>query len=747
MNRFHTAAGKAAPTVIALSAILALVAGVFIARHIPWVPASLAELPREIFIVALPTLGLALGAAVFFSVSARKFIPVFKALLLAILPTILTFVLAWNLYADIPASAKVAVTFYAFSVAVFLVRKFILREWTVIHDASVPEPTLRAWFSRQGAPAILFVIAVTLAFLFFATKDLGKFSGVDEALWIHDRIPKYWESLGNLEFRKTSVSDKPGLTIAFASGTGLLHESDPVAWKRTNGSDVGLEQLFFSFRIGIVIAAAIFLPLFYFLLDRLLGRTIALVTYPLIILSPITLGMTKIVNPDSLLWVFAPLSFLAYLTYLKRGHIAFLFLSAVILGLVLLTKYVGNILFVLMFGVVFLEYVLMKRDRPFLPYLKRSLLAYALWTFGAISTFFVLFPATWVRPEKLLNATILSQAFVSTAPIFLSIIAAIVIDRFLNRSRFSETIMRFFRNRSRWVSAAIAAFWVGMLSFVSWNVWAGMARYDFQSLLSAPKTIYLDAGLFGVFATNFYPLLFGVVPIVFAGLFLGGGLLLVRPAFSRTTAGKTLLYGIVFIALYHLGSSVNGVGAITRYQIMLYPVAGIIAGIAIGTLVSKIRFASALPVVLTGIAIASLVSLSNTPFPMSYASTLLPQDRYVNVKDMGDGSYEAAMYLNSLPNAKDLTIWTDKNGVCRFFDGICRSNFDWKLYQNDRFDYVVVSSGRESRTTGRVKIAVDDLRKDVIRFDKYYEKTDGAEWELLINGRPGQYVKIYPFMP
>ena len=38
---------------------------------------------------------------------------------------------------------------------------------------------------------------------------------------------------------------------------------------------------------------------------------------------------------------------------------------------------------------------------------------------------------------------------------------------------------------------------------------------------------------------------------------------------------------------------------------------------------------------------------------------------------MGDGSYEAGMYLNSLPNSEELKVWSDRNGVCVVFNGYC----------------------------------------------------------------------------
>jgi 4-amino-4-deoxy-L-arabinose transferase-like glycosyltransferase len=748
--------GKINPAAIlfGLSFLLALVSSFLIARHIPGVPDWISGLPRGIFVVAMPLS----AAALFFGTAAfvpfRPIKPFISRILLLALPSVVAISIGWHFQNEIPDTTKMIVTFYGFVVATFFAISLTKKFLPTLHSPAATGSCVRKWFTIQGPARIAIVIALSGIFFGFAAHDLGKSANVDEALWLHDRIPKYWNALEALEFRKTSISDKPGITVALVSGAGLLSEPDPKSWKDTTGNPAGTESFFFSFRIPIVVFAALLLPLFYFLLERLVGRTRGMFAFALIALSPTTIGMTRIINPDALLWMFVPLSLIAFLVHIKRRHIGYLLLSGVLLGLALLTKYVANILFVFAFGLIFLEYVFRGKDESFLPYLRRSLLSYGLWTFVAIAMFFVLFPATWLRPGKLLDATIFSQAFESTAVLFLSLLSIVLADRIFNKARISEAIMLRIRSHRFGIASAIAVSWVALIAFVTGNTWAGMIPYNFQTMLSAPKTIFTETGFFGIFSTNFYPLLFGVTPLVFFSLFLTPLFLLGKRSLGIAT-GKSVLYGIIFIILYSFGSAINGVGAITRYQIILFPIAAMISGIGIGTFVKFLeahfitryggRTAKYVFPIVFGIVIAvSVFTLAKTPFPLSYASSLLPDRYHTDVKDMGSGSYEAAMFLNALPDARSLTVWTDKNGVCTFFVGRCLSNFDWKRYQAEQFDYVVVSSGRESRTTGRVRIAIDDGRKDMIRFDEYYGKTDGWEWELLINDRTGQSVRIFP---
>ena len=116
---------------------------------------------------------------------------------------------------------------------------------------------------------------------------------------------------------------------------------------------------------------------------------------------------------------------------------------------------------------------------------------------------------------------------------------------------------------------------------------------------------------------------------------------------------------------------------------------------------------------------------------------LLPKKYYLNLKDMGSGSYEAAQYLNSLPDAKKITIWSDKKGVCTFFAGSCSTSLTLSNLRSSRFDYFVLSSGRESRTT---KMTVLETFNG-LTFDKLYSSNNWI-YKLELGNRPGNYVKI-----
>jgi hypothetical protein len=226
-------------------------------------------------------------------------------------------------------------------------------------------------------------------------------------------------------------------------------------------------------------------------------------------------------------------------------------------------------------------------------------------------------------------------------------------------------------------------------------------------------------------------------------------MLLKRP-FSSDSSRRTTLYLIAFMLLYYLGATVNSVAMITRYQIILFPIAALLAGITLARLLrtSKIRLPllpSSTPFIITAcILLVGSFTLSATPFPLSYASSLLPKTYHTNVKDMGSGSYEAAQYLNTLPNAEQLLIWTDKDGVCKFFVGRCKRGRNYQALRQDGLDYIVVSSDRKNRTTKMMSSEITLQKPGLIRFDQYYTKPS-PDFELDINDRPSQYVRVYRF--
>jgi 4-amino-4-deoxy-L-arabinose transferase-like glycosyltransferase len=627
------------------------------------------------------------------------------------------------------------------------------------HGDRIPDPEAlspKAWLRAQGLPTLLLVLFATTLFFSFGFHHLTKYAAVDEPLWLDGRIHRYWKNIGEHDWRGTNISDKPGITVALVTGPGTLFKSSK-EFKTVHyqGEVLNLkndvESYYFAFRFPELLFITLMLPLFYFFLERLIGRRSALMGFAFLATSPILVGMAKIINPDSLLWLFTPLSLISYLVFRKRGSFRYLIFSGIFLGLALLTKYVANILFVFYLGLIFLEYLFDQRAAvlAFADHLKRSLKHLAILTFTALTTFYALFPAVWVKPEKLLKGTVLSQAFEKVAPVFAVIALVIFLDQWLNRSRITSGIAALFTKWKQAIAISVAVSFLAAALFTVFDVWAGMRPYDFMDLLASPKTIATRSDFIGVFLTNFYPFLFGIVPLSFLLLFATPFFFL-KKNFAESIALRTAFYLIVFILLYYLGATVNGVASIVRYQIILFPMAAIISGIALEHILVALRKRFSVQEMPTPVFAASAVvfigavSLFFTPYPLSYASTMLPASYHTDVKDMGAGSYEAAMWLNSRPGAENMLIWTDKDGVCKFFVGRCKRGLDYQKLRNDGLDYIVTSAGRESRTGKMMAGDIMSQKLGLIRFDQYYNRTDTAH-EIDINSRKSHFVKIFKF--
>ncbi len=617
--------------------------------------------------------------------------------------------------------------------------------------------TLRTWLKRQGAHVLFLVLLLTGIFFSFGYIRLGQYAAVDEPLWLYGRITKFWNNINEREWQKTAVSDKPGITVAMLSGISLLEYKPKLYDDTRHGGEVfvnkslDMEAFFRAFRLPILVFVTLLLPLVYFLLERLFGRGGALLSYAILVTSPILIGVTKIINPDALLWLLTTLSILSYLVFQKRAWHRYLFLSGFFLGLALLTKYVANIVYIYLLALLFLEYLYHPKKHPleFPLYLKQTLLHIAFVIFVSLATFYLLLPATWLNPYKLVRSTLLSQAFVKVAPLFVFLIALILLDQFFNRARVTLFCLQKVARIQRGLALGIGFIFFGSILFTLYNVWTKMSVYPFMELIASPKTIGNKSDFIGIFLTNFYPMVFGLTPLALLGTLLVAFFIWKKKALDNTSL-RFAFYSSIFVLVYYLGATVNGVASIIRYQIIIFPLVAIISGIGFlhlaRLLESKLRYKKNTFVffMVYALAIVGIGTLARTHFPLSYASELLPQEYYIDLKDMGPGSYEIAQKLNALPDAKHTLIWTDKDGVCQFFVGRCKRGNNKEVITDKSIDYVVISSAREVRTGHMIRSSYNRNPETVVPIHLFYEQDDPA-FEVRVNDRPSHYIRAFKY--
>jgi 4-amino-4-deoxy-L-arabinose transferase-like glycosyltransferase len=595
---------------------------------------------------------------------------------------------------------------------------------------------------------ILIFATIVFSSFYFGFNRLTNFSGVDEPYWSYGRVPNFWNAVKTMQWKKTNICDKPGIPIAAISGAGLpFINENPKTLKslryeaKTPEQLQKIQDLYFHLRLPVFLFTLLILPLFYFLIKKLLGKNTARFATIFIGLSPVLLGISLIINSDAMLWILTGLSTLSLFVFLKNGDRKFLISSGFFLGLSVIDKYVANVLFVYFFLVFILEYILWAHKKMGIgEYLKAAFKNYAILFATAMLTAFIFFPATWVKLSTLFRATIGNEVFASTWPLFVGVIGILGIDIFVFKAKFSNIVFGWFvKNNKTWAKITAGAF-LALIVFVFAHVYLGLKAYDIQAIISSPKGIgagSIPYKYLGALSGDMYSLIFSISPLVLLAILFSAFSIFRKHELERNDI--TALYIIIFIFIFYLGSAVNAVVNTVRYQIMVYPLAFTLAAIGIVQIFEANKVRKFLPNV-GGIIITIILLLTSLavvkPNFLAYASEILPNNFIVNLKGMGEGSYEAAAYLNSLPNAHDLTIWADKGAVCERFLGRCFIDFKKKTFEQNKIDYFVVSTDRKSRT-----LKLSGSVNDMANFKKAYGNQNNV-FEILIDNNPNNFVKV-----
>lgn len=726
------------------SQIAAAAAFFLAAQKIPWLAGANIVSERKWLYIIVFFSSLAVGGLAFLFQKKIDLYAFIKQVTVFLFPAAAVLAVAFSYSHEFHPFAFLLVNFCVFSSFVLFFRQYLTKSHS---DKKLNLSLLRIKELIKNNKIQLAVLSLAvIIYLFFGILRLGKFAAVDEPLWTFDRIPKYWNNVADGEFHKTMISDKPGITVALVSGVGLL-AVNPKEYKlirhetHLEQSGKKIEKLNLSFRLPFLIFGAFGIFLFYFLLKNLLGKEAALFSSIFIALSPIILGVSRIVNPDGLLWIFLPATFLSFLLYLRHNNSLFyVILTGILLGLSLLTKYVSNILLFIFPLFIFLDYAL--RDKNSAEkngsYFKKSFLDFIAIVIISLFVFYALLPATWMRPARVLEATFFSDAFINFWHIFVLLTIFLAADTLIWKNYFLVKMADFIRQAKKIILVSVPLIFIFFVIFAFLNVRLDMRWYDFESIMASPKT---SAGLgffLGSFSSNFYSLVFGLVPLAL----FGGMLALIWYFRNKNEIEKRhIFYFSLFILIYYFASVANEVSATVRYQIVAFPVFMIMAGIGLKNFREISRTGTSFSVILCFLTIVAGIWSFHfiRPFYFSYASSLLPQKYVLNYKDMGDGSYEAAEFLNSLPEADDKILWTDKRGVCYFFTGKCLN--DYNLKEGQRIDYFAVSAGRKNRTE---KLILTKGRENTydLSLNELYERQDYIKI-IEIGGRPGNYIKIF----
>jgi len=220
---------------------------------------------------------------------------------------------------------------------------------------------------------------------------------------------------------------------------------------------------------------------------------------------------------------------------------------------------------------------------------------------------------------------------------------------------------------------------------------------------------------------------FSLTPVALVGWLA----LLAKRTVKKIQHEFLVIYLLLFIAMFYVAMVQQRILITVRYGIVLYPIVAILAAIGFAEFFSRYRWQK---YVLTGVIVfASTISLwSVKPFYFNYSNSLLNKDQLIN-DAWGYGGYEAAQYLNSLPNAQNLVVWADYRGFCAFFKGTCVEERKTEGKYDSEVDYFI--------NTRRGSIIFEN-RWDWLQVT-YLGGLQYPVWEMAINGNTKNYIKIY----
>jgi hypothetical protein len=592
----------------------------------------------------------------------------------------------------------------------------------------------------------VFLAILVVSYFAFALQHLTKFLTADEHYWIYERIPQYWDALFLGELKKTYINDKPGVSIALVSGFGYFAnyqemrdgvEQNKYIKSLDPHSDDNLQDNFLALRLPLVIFNGLFLIVFFWLIKKITENDwIALWGVLFAALSPILIGISQIINPDALLWSFSTGAILSYLNLLKSSERKFLALTAVFVGMAILTKYVSNILFPLLaFLLIYyflIEYGQKIKVENAKEYVLRQLAYYGIVVAGALVTVSVFMPAVFVKISYLKKLTLDFSGLQKTSWLIILAIIFLLADMFW-KNRLTFFFQKFILRKDvvvKFVYLMLIFIFAGLLLGRYFNPeWSLFQNVSFDTKNLSDIKDLNQYNFIHLALLEFSPLVFSLTPIV---------VLLVLTLWIKRLFGKGeqefLTFSLsVFLLLYYFGSIFSDTLATIRYSIILYPLLAILAGISLWEISLYFKQKYEIKIMFTVAVFAcSFVSLYLIkPFYFNYTSALLPKNQTIT-DSWGYGGYEAVQYLNAMPGSENMMIWSDFFGVCEFFQGKCLTAYNVNS-ETTKIDYYVLTRRGKIRYKGN---------RDGAGAKKYYEAANPV-WELYIDDRPDNYIKIY----
>jgi len=547
--------------------------------------------------------------------------------------------------------------------------------------------------------------------------------------------------------------------------------------------------------------ALVMLPLLYVLLRRIFRERIIVDTSIILIgMSPVHIGISQIVNPDALLWSFGAATILAYVAHLRAPSWQMALLTGVLLGFGLLSKYTASLLY-LFLPLLFLIYSSFPTGpaQQYIPKLtRRDALAYGkfflLIVVISMITFAVFMPDVFGSLKHFLYGTIYSPALRPLIDAFMQgfglrdvLYETSSKYRAVPMAIFAGVFMLFFTVGLPLLVLRVcqvrkvfslglrfcAGLFVVLVIFSLVNAWTGASiipledikensreagELTFSAFAGDPSAVFW----FKAILTQAQNQIFSVHPVqLFLLTFISLGFFVYRSHWLEKREHFTLVaFSLIIPFVFWVGALFGDVFVNIRYGLMLYVPFAITSAIALWRIMQFERVCELTSQILTpltkrlrlsqymlGILALSFVQVFSlfliAPHYFNYHSFLLPRE-YVLTDAWGYGAYEAAEYLNTLDEAEDLIVWSDRREACQFFVGKCIISRNIP-FDSTTVDYLIMSRRgsivRQFRPRGSEENIPPSFKQS-----NYYDNKEFADkqtvWRLDIGGRSENFVKV-----
>jgi len=539
---------------------------------------------------------------------------------------------------------------------------------------------------------------------------------------------------------------------------------------------------------GLLFNAFIILPIIFWLTLKIIkNKFLASINALLIGMNPIMIGVSQIVNPDTFLWGFSAIGLLSYIAYLYRDEKKFIIISGLATGFALLSKYSANLLFafypILFILLSFFENKKKGSNRELIKDFKKFVFSFVSITFIAFIVFSLFMPEVLIERKHFLYGTLYSSTLAPLVDIFINVLNLREII-FYTESKYRTMLMFpfslavfilvfiFFPYIVLWLMQKIrkcserilrgfifVMLFIFAFSFV--NAWFNTpffslenikeesresGRLVFPDFASDPSILFWTKALMAQ-AQN---LIFSLSPIIVLFILFLWIQILRGKVFHKKFLPVIYLFSAIAPLIFFVGALVADIFVNIRYAIMLFPMFAFLGMVGIGEFVKVIsrkytvckkhrKYIKYL--VVTFIILTQVFTLWKIkPYYFNYHSILLPKN-YVVTDSWGYGAYEAATYINSLPGASELVVWTDHRGACQFLVGKCIVSNELYLDETN-VDYFIFS--RRGMITKKFKSI--SSKPHNINPNKYYNDEEFIEkntvFRLNIGDRPANFIKV-----